>query len=170
MKRRDFITLLGGAATAWPLAAHAQTKQMRLIGMLLGGLPDDPMLQQFITAFRDSLAKLGWIENRNVRIEIRWVAGDSGRTPASSLDLAAMNPDIVLTNNTPILQELQKQTRKIPLVFVSLADPVESAVVTSLAHPGGNTTGFMNPEASMSGKWVELLKELARASSECWCW
>jgi ABC-type uncharacterized transport system substrate-binding protein len=159
--RRELLAALGGAAVAWPLAAHGQAKQMRRIGMLLGGLPDDPMLQQFIAAFRDSLAKLGWIENRNVRIEIRWVAGDFGRTPAALLDLAAMNPDIVLTNNTPILQELQKQTRTIPLVFVSLADPVESAVVTSLAHPGGNTTGFMNPEASMSGKWVELLKELA---------
>jgi hypothetical protein len=110
VRRREFITLLGGAV-AWPLAARAQTKQMRRIGMLLGGLPDDPMLQQFIAAFRDSLAKLGWIENRNVRIEIRWVAGNFGRTPAALLDLAAMNPDIVLTNNTPILQELQKQTR-----------------------------------------------------------
>jgi putative ABC transport system substrate-binding protein len=162
MRRREFILLVSGATVAWPLAARAQqAERIRRIGVLLGGLADDPMLQQFVASFRQSLAKLGWVEGRNVRIDIRWLAGDSSRMQASAVELAATNPDAILTNNTPILQELQKQTRTIPIVFVSLADPVESAVVASLAHPGGNTTGFMNPEASMSGKWVELLKEIS---------
>jgi ABC-type uncharacterized transport system substrate-binding protein len=162
MNRREFITLLGGAVPAWPLAARAQQReQMRRIGVLLGGLADDPMLQQFVAAFRESLAKLGSIEGRNVRIDVRWLAGDSSRMHAAAVELAAMNPDVVVTNNTPILQELQRQTRTTPIVFVSLADPVESGVVASLAQPGGSTTGFMNPEASMSVKWLELLKEIA---------
>ena len=161
MKRRKFISLLGGTA-AWPLAARAQhPERMRHIGVLLGGLADDPMLQQFVAAFREGLAKLGRIEGRNVRIDVRWLAAVSSRTHAAVAELAAMSPDVVLTNNTPILQELQRQTRTIPIVFVSLADPVESGVVASLAQPGGSTTGFMNPEASMSVKWLELLKELA---------
>src|SRR5262249_4819790 len=103
MKRREFITLLGGVAAAWPLAARApQAERMRRIGVLLGGLGDDPMLQQFVAAFRESLAKLGRIEGRNVRIDVRWLAGDSSRMHGAVAELAAMSPDIVLTNNTPI--------------------------------------------------------------------
>jgi putative tryptophan/tyrosine transport system substrate-binding protein len=160
MRRREFITLVGGAAT-WPLAAYAQqAERVRHIGVLLGGLADDPMLQKFVAVFRDSLAKLGWIEGRNMRIDIRWLAGDSTRMHAAVVELVATSADVVLTNNTPIVQELQRQARTIPIVFVSLADPVESGVVASLAQPGGSTTGFMNPEPSMSVKWLELLKEI----------
>ena len=162
LKRRKFITLLCGAAAGWPLTAHAQQpERVRRIGVLVGGLADDPILQKYVAAFRDSLAKLGWVEGRNVRIDTHWLAGDSTRMDAAAVELAAVNPDVVLTNNTPILQALQRQTRTIPIVFVSLADPVESGVVASLAQPGGSTTGFMNPDASISAKWLELLKQIA---------
>ena len=147
---------------AWPLAARAQERErFRRIDVFLGGLVGDPILQGYVAAFRASLAKLGWVESRNLRIDTRWLAGDSGGIRAAAAELAASIPDLVLTNNTPILQALQKQTRTVPMVFVSLADPVESGVVASLAQPGGNTTGFMNPDASMSAKWLELLKEVA---------
>jgi putative ABC transport system substrate-binding protein len=134
---------------------------MRRVGVLVGGIADDPMLKAFISAFQEGLQKLGWIEGRNVHIDIHWLAGDSSRMHAYAAEVAGINPAVMVSDNTPIVQELQRQTRTIPIVFVSLADPVESRVVTSLAHPGGNTTGFMNPEPSMSAKWLELLKEIA---------
>ena len=145
--RREFITLLGGAAVAWPLAARAQqTERERRIGVLTG---ED--LVAFVGAFREELHKLGWSDGRNLRIERR----------ASAAELIAINPDVMVAENTPAVQELQRQTRAIPIVFVGLGDPLLTGVVASLAHPGGNATGFMNPEPSISGKWVELLKEIA---------
>jgi putative ABC transport system substrate-binding protein len=161
MKRREVIALLGGAA-AWPLTARAQQgERMRRIGVLAGGVDNDPMLQSFVAAFRGELRKFGWTESGNIRIEARFTAGDSERMRAYAAELVAMNPDSILSDNTPIVQELQRRTRTIPIVFVSLADPVDTGIVASLARPGGNTTGFMNPEPAMSGKWLELLKEIA---------
>jgi putative ABC transport system substrate-binding protein len=160
IQRREFITLLGGAA-AWPLAARAQGGQVRRIGVLAGGVENDPMLQSFVAAFRRDLQKLGWTESSNLQIESRFAAGDSERLRAYAAELVAWNPDSILSDNTPIVQELQRRTRTIPIVFVSLADPVDTGIVASLARPGGNTTGFMNPEPAMSGKWLELLKEIA---------
>jgi putative ABC transport system substrate-binding protein len=119
------------------------------------------MLQSFVAAFRGELRKLGWTESGNVQIESRFAAGDSDRVRAYAAELVAWNPDSILSDNTPIVQELQRRTRTIPIVFVSLADPVDTGIVASLARPGGNTTGFMNPEPAMSGKWLELLKEIA---------
>jgi putative tryptophan/tyrosine transport system substrate-binding protein len=165
--RRKFIAALGGTALAWPLAARAQqADRIRHVGFLSGGVADDTMLQTFLAAFREGLQKLGWIDGRNIRIDDRWAAADSRRMHAYAVELVAMNPDVILSDNTPIVQELRRQLRTIPIVFVSLADPVASGVVASLAHPGSNTTGFMNPEASMSVKWLELLKEVAPGINE----
>jgi putative ABC transport system substrate-binding protein len=163
MTRREFIALLGGAAVAWPLAARAQQQggRVRRIGILAGGVENDPTLQSFIGAFRGELRKLGWTEGSNIQIECRFAASDLERVQAYAAELVAMNPDLILSDNTPIVQQLQKRTRTIPILFVSLADPVDTGIVASLAHPGGNVTGFMNPEPAMSGKWLELLKETA---------
>jgi putative ABC transport system substrate-binding protein len=156
--RREFIGLVGGAAV-WPHALRAQ--QLRRIAVLMDGAESDMTLQAFVAALRAGLQKLGWIEGRNVRIEDRWAAGDSGRMRSYAGELVAMSPDVILTGNTPIVQELQRQTQTIPIVFVALGDPVATGVVASLARPGGNATGFMNPQPSISGKWLELLKEIA---------
>jgi putative tryptophan/tyrosine transport system substrate-binding protein len=164
MKRREFISLCGAVAAPvllWPLTVWAQQgAQVRRIGILAGGVESDPILLSFVTAFREGLRRLGWIESGNVQIESRFAASDTGRARAYVAELAAMNPDVILSDNTPIVQELQRRTHTIPIVFVSLADPVDTGIVSSLARPGGNTTGFMNPEPAMSGKWLELLKEI----------
>jgi ABC-type uncharacterized transport system substrate-binding protein len=162
VRRRGFMALLAGAAAAWPLAAGAQQGgRVRRIGVLAGGVENNPMLLSFVAAFREELGRLGWTEGGNVQIESRFAASDSERVRAYAAELVAMNPDSILSDNTPIVQELQRRTHTIPIVFVSLADPVDTGIVPSLAHPGGNTTGFMNPEPAMSGKWLELLKEIA---------
>jgi putative ABC transport system substrate-binding protein len=161
MRRREFVTGLGGAA-AWSLAARAQQLTgTRRVGVLTGGVENDPMVTSFVAAFRGQLQKLGWIDRVNFQIETRFSEGNSARLRESAAELVAMNPGAIVSDNTPVVQELQRRTRAIPIVFVSLADPVDTGVVTSLARPGGNTTGFMNPEPAMSGKWLELLKELA---------
>jgi putative ABC transport system substrate-binding protein len=161
VRRREFITLLGGAAAAWPLAMRAQPGgRVRRIGLLAGGVENDPMLLSFVSAFREELRRLGWTDRGNVQIESRFAAGDSERVRAYAAELIAMNAESIVSDNTPVVQELQKRTRTIPIVFVSLADPVDTGIVPSLSHPGGNTTGFMNPEPAMSGKWLELLKDI----------
>jgi ABC-type uncharacterized transport system substrate-binding protein len=161
LRRREFITVLGGAAV-WSHTLRAQQgERVRRIGVLVDGAGSDMTLQAFVAAFRAGLQKLGWIEGRNLRIDDRWAAGDSGRMRTYAAELVAMSPDVMLTGNTPIVQELQRQTHTIPIVFVAVGDPVATGVVASLARPGGNATGFMNPEASISGKWLELLKEIA---------
>jgi len=160
--RRKFIAALGGTVVAWPLAARAQQgERVRRIGVLMDGAASDMTLRAFVAALRTELQKLGWIEGHNIRIDDRWAAGDSGRFRTYAAELVAMSPDVVLTGNTPIVQELQRQTQTIPIVFVALGDPVATGVVASLARPGGNVTGFMNPEPSISVKWLELLKEIA---------
>jgi putative ABC transport system substrate-binding protein len=161
MKRREFITLLGSAA-AWPLAAGAQQDgRMRRVVVLMSLAENDPEAQARVAALARGLRDLGWTEGRNVRIEHRGVVGGGiDRIRVAVAELVASNPDVVHTNNTPMVQELQRQTRSIPIVFAGMSDPVETGVVASLARPGGNATGFMSQETALSGKWLELLKEV----------
>jgi putative tryptophan/tyrosine transport system substrate-binding protein len=163
MRRREFITLLGGAAAAWPLAARAQQPEhMRRIGVLMAHSESDPEFKTYVAAFRVGLEKLGWTEGRNIRIDFRWGALDDAEArQQSAKELAALLPDLILTQNTPPTASMLQQTRTIPVVFVIVADPVGSGFVGNLARPGGNATGFTIMEPTISGKWVELLKEIA---------
>jgi ABC-type uncharacterized transport system substrate-binding protein len=162
MKRREFITLLGGAA-AWPLAARAQQpERMRRIGVLMGLPESDSQAQGYIATFRDGLHKLGWTEGRDTRIDTRWAApGDTQLMQRFAKELVALQPDIILSNTTPTTTALLQQTRTIPIVFVIVGDPIGSGFVASFPRPGGNVTGFNVSEPTQSGKWVELLKEVA---------
>jgi putative ABC transport system substrate-binding protein len=161
MKRREFITLLGGAA-AWPLAARAQQPQkMRRIGVLMNLAADDPEALSRITAFVQGLQQLGWTEGRNMRIDTRWGAGDAARFHRYAEELLALVPDVVLASGTPAIQALQQATRTVPIVFASVGDPVGMGLVASLARPGGNVTGFTPMEFTSGAKWLELLKEIA---------
>jgi putative ABC transport system substrate-binding protein len=159
--RRDFITLLGGAAAAWPMAARAQQpERIRVIGVLISTAADDPEGQARIAAFRQGLQELGWAEGRNVRIDTRAAAdGDQFRTQAA--ELVALASDVILAATTPGVAAVQHATRTVPVVFVTVFDPVSAGFVSNLARPGGNTTGFALPEYGTSVKWLELLKEIA---------
>jgi putative ABC transport system substrate-binding protein len=160
MRRREFITLVGGAAVTWPLAARAQqAERMRRIGVLMGYAEGDREGQAFVTAFREELQKFGWIEGRNVRIDARWGAGSAEPTQQFAKELVALKPDIILSHSTVTTAAVLKQTRTIPIIFANVTDPIGSGFVASFPHPGGNATGFVNMEDSMSGKWLELLKE-----------
>jgi putative ABC transport system substrate-binding protein len=162
MKRRQFITLLGGAA-AWPLAARAQPPdQARRIGVLMGGLlATDPQGQARVAAFREGLRQLGWTEGRDVRIDYRWEASDTTVMQQFAKELVALQPDLILANSTPATAALLQQTRSTPVIFVQVVDPVGRRFVASLNRPGGNVTGFVNVEPTMAGKWVDLLKDIA---------
>jgi putative tryptophan/tyrosine transport system substrate-binding protein len=161
MRRREFITLLGGAA-AWPLTARAQQpERMRRIGVLISVAADDPEGHTRQAAFLQELAQLGWTVGRNVRFDIRWTAGKADDTRQYVTELVALAPDAILAVGSATVAPLQRATRTIPIVFVNVADPVGAGLVENLARPGGNTTGFTNFEYSMSGKWVELLKQIA---------
>jgi putative ABC transport system substrate-binding protein len=161
MRRRDFITLLGGAA-AWPLAARAQQgDRVRRIGVLNPFAENDPEVQANITAFRQTLQKLGWTDGRNLRVDYRWGGADPERIKAYATELVALEPDVILVSSPLALQPLQQETRSIPIVFTGVSDPAGSGFVASLAHPGGNITGFAVAEFSMYGKYLELLKEIA---------
>jgi ABC-type uncharacterized transport system substrate-binding protein len=160
MKRRAFITLLSGAVT-WPLATRAQQQAMRRIGVLLSTVESDPRGLEYITAFAQGLAELGWTVGRNVRIEYRWGAGDSNRFRRYAAELVALSPDVVLASGGTIVEAFQQASHTIPIVFVNTIDPVGGGYVESLARPGTNATGFASFEFSMSGKWLELLKEIA---------
>src|SRR5262245_3762314 len=162
MKRRTFITLLGGAAAAWPLAARAQQReQMRRIGVLEPLAVDDPETLARVTAFAQGLQQLGWTAGRNVRIDYRWGAGDVDRIRQQAAELAALAPDAILTVGASTTAPMLRATRTVPVVFVAVVDPVGAGYVDSLARPGGNATGFTNFEFSMGAKWLELLKEIA---------
>jgi putative ABC transport system substrate-binding protein len=162
MNRRDFVTLLGGAAAAWPLAARAQQPdRMRRIGVLMNLAADDAEGQARIAAFVQALQRLGWSDGRNVRIDYRWAAGDAGRFHKYAEELLALLPDVILASATPSVQALQQVTDTVPIVFAIVADPVGAGFVDSLARPGGNVTGFTPFEYGISGKWLELIKELA---------
>ena len=160
MRRREFITLLGSAALAVPDFASAQERVSK-IGILSGYSESDPAGQASAVAFREGLNQLGWIEGRNIHVETRWAAADTALLQQFAKELVAMQPDLILSANTPTTAALLQQTRTIPIVFANVSDPVGDGFLASLARPGGNVTGFSNMEASMAGKWVELLKEIA---------
>jgi len=162
MIRRDFLTLLGGAAAVWPVGARAQQgERMRRIGVLLGYAESDPEAQARLDAFRQGLSALGWKEGRNLRLDLRWSAGDVNRAASFAKDLVGLQPDVILANTTPITAAVQRETKVIPIVFVVVSDPVGGGFVQSLSRPGGNITGFINLEATLIQKWLELLKEIA---------
>jgi putative ABC transport system substrate-binding protein len=162
MQRREFITLLGGAAAAWPLAARAQQgDRIRRIGVLLWGDENDPQAKLQLSAFTQALADFGWTDRRNVRMDLRWIGDDIDRIPALARELIGLQPDIILTNTTPSAVALQRETQTIPIVFASVGEPVASGLVERLDHPNGNITGFANLEATLGGKWLELLSEIA---------
>jgi putative ABC transport system substrate-binding protein len=161
MKRREFITLLGGAA-GWPLAARAQQPDgVRRIGVLMNFSENDSLGASFVTAFRQGLQELGWADSRNVRIDTRWAAGDADRYRKYAAELVGLGSDVILAATTPAVTQLRQVTRIVPIVFVSVIDPVGSGLVTSLARPGANATGFTVFEYAISAKWLELLKEIA---------
>jgi putative ABC transport system substrate-binding protein len=162
MKRREFITLLGGTAAALPLAARAQQgERMRRTGVLVNFTSDDAEGQARLTAFREGLRQLGWIEGRNIRIDVRWSGGDAERIRRYAAELVALAPDVILAATSSSVAALQQTTRTLPIVFVQVADPVGSGFVAGLAQPGGNTTGFTVYEWTIGAKWLELLKEIA---------
>ena len=162
MRRREFITLLGGAAAAWPMAARAQQgERMRRIGVLMAYAEGDREGASFVATFREGLQQLGWAEGRNIRIDFRWAALDAELMERFAKELVALQPDIILSNTTPTTTALLQQTRTIPIVFVLVADPVGSGFVASFPRPGGNATGFTNIEPTMPSKWLELFKEIA---------
>jgi putative tryptophan/tyrosine transport system substrate-binding protein len=161
-RRREFITLVGGAAAAWPLAARAQQGEpMRRVGALMSTAADDPEGQARIAAFQQGLQQFGWTIGRNVRIDSRWPAGDSERIRRYAAELVALSPDVILATGSAAAGPLLQATRTVPIVFVIVPDPVGAGLVNSLARPGGNATGFIQFEYAISGKWLELLKEIA---------
>ena len=160
LRRREFIAALGGAA-AWPLAGYAQQPEhTRRIGVLIAFRENDPDTQAYVTAFAQALARLGWIEGKNIRIDYRFAAGDPTLFKSHATELIGLSPDAILASTPPAVAALREQTRTIPIVFL-LGDPVELGFVQSLARPGGNITGFSSFDAPMMGKWLQLLKEVA---------
>jgi ABC-type uncharacterized transport system substrate-binding protein len=166
MQRRGFITLLGGVAAAWPLAGRAQQpERMRRIGVILPAAADDPEFQANVAAFHQWLALLGWTIGRNVRIDTRWTRGNAADTRRHAAELVALAPDVIVAHGGATVGAMLQATRRIPIVFPVVSDPVAAGLVDSLARPGGNATGFMTVEFSMGGKWLELLKQIAPAVS-----
>src|SRR5262244_2943782 len=163
MRRREFITLLGGGAAAWPLAARAQQpEQMRRIGVLMGWPESDPEARSERGAFVKELQKLGWVDGRNLRIDTRWAnPADPETMHRYAKELVALQPDLILSHSTPATAALLQETRTIPVIFGIVADPIGSGFVASFPRPGGNSTGFAVAEATQAGKWVELLKEIS---------
>ena len=162
MRRREFIALLGGTAAALPLAARAQQpERTRLIGVLMSRVATDPEGQARIVALKKGLQQLGWSEDRNIRIDVRWSPDDIELTRQYAAQFVALSPDVILASGSLSVAELQRITRTVPILFAAVADPVGGGFVDSLSRPGGNTTGFMLAEYSFSGKWVELLKQVA---------
>jgi putative ABC transport system substrate-binding protein len=170
VRRRQFISLLGGAAAAsslscslsWPFAARAQQPdRVRRIGVLSAYAETDPLQRGYSGAFQRGLRDFGWINGRNIRVDYRWSAGDVARMRALAAELVGLSPDVILTTNTPTTSAALQETRTIPIVFVTVSDPLGSGFVTSLARPNGNVTGFTTVEGPMAGKWLEMLKEVA---------
>jgi putative ABC transport system substrate-binding protein len=161
MRRREFITLLGGAA-AWPIAARAQPpERVRRVGVLIAYAENDPEAQGRLAVFRQALQKLGWAEGRNVQFEVRWTAADANRRQTFAAELVRQKPDVIVANTAPVVAALKQATSTIPIVYASGGDPVASGLVASLARPGGNITGFSVTEPSLGGKWLGLLTEMA---------
>ena len=161
MRRHSFLTLLGGAAAVWPVAAQAQGERMRRVGIIMSISADDAEGQRRIAAVRQGLQQLGWRDGSNVSLEIRWTAGNSDAVRKSVTEMVALAPDVILAAGSAVAGPLLQATRTLPVVFVHAPDPVGAGFVDSLARPGGNATGFTQFEYSMSGKWLELLKRVA---------
>jgi putative ABC transport system substrate-binding protein len=160
--RRSFLTLLGGTAAAWPLAARAQQRErVRRIGVLWPFDENDPDQKRRVSALTEALAGLGWTDGRNVRMDLRWAGGDINRIGALAQELVGLQPDIILTAGTPATVAVQRETRTIPIVFANVSDPVTSGIVARLDRPSGNITCFANLEPTFAGKWLELLSEIA---------
>jgi putative tryptophan/tyrosine transport system substrate-binding protein len=161
MRRREFIAGLGGAA-AWPITARAQqAERLRRVGVLMPLDENDPLAKTFVSAFTQALADMGWADGRNVRMDLRFTGSDISRVRVFAHELVGLQPDIILAVATPATAAVQQETRTIPIVFVNVGDPVGSGLVASLNQPGGNITGFATSEASLGGKWLELLSEIA---------
>jgi putative ABC transport system substrate-binding protein len=158
MKRRDFIALLGGAATAWPLPLSAQKNEVRRIAILMGIAPT-AQSNSYVAAFLQRLEELGWTKDRNIRTDVRWWTREPGQNRATVADLLALSPDIILVFSNAALAVLKPMAKEVPIVFVRVGDPVGSGFVAGLAHPGGNITGFAGYDGTMGGKWLEVLKE-----------
>jgi len=162
MRRREFITLLGGAAVAWPLASRAQqSERMRHIGVILPAAANDAEFQTWVGAFLQALAQLGWTIGRNVRIDTRWATANHAEIRKQAAELVALAPDVILASGTSTVGPVLQATRTVPIVFPSVVDPVGAGFVDSLARPGGNATGFLLFEYGLGGKWLELLKQIA---------
>jgi putative ABC transport system substrate-binding protein len=161
IRRREFVTLLGSATAAWPLAARAQGDRVRRIGALMLGDENDPLSKTYVSVLTQALAGLGWTDGRNLRMDIRWAGGDTNRNRTLAQELVGLQPDIILAGGNQPSIALQRETRSIPIVFVAGGDPVASSLVPNLNHPGGNITGFALYEPTMGGKWLELLSEIA---------
>ena len=162
MIRRDFIKVLVGSAIVWPPAARAQQPdRMQLVGVLTGYAESDPAVQSQLAVFRSALAKLGWTEGSNLRIELRWGAGNADRIRTLAKELVDLGPNAILGQTTPAISALARETQAIPIVFMQVSDPIANGFVASLARPGGNITGFTTDNTAQGGKWVDLLKEIA---------
>jgi putative ABC transport system substrate-binding protein len=162
MKRREFIALAGGAALSRPFVGNAQQREpLRRVGAIIGFAQKDPEVDSFINAFDKGLKELGWNDGDNVQIDYRYAAGDIGAMQRLTQEMVALRPDVIFASSTPITAALHRESQTIPVVFVVVSDPVGAGIVASLSRPGGNITGLINVESSMSGKWVELLKEIA---------
>ncbi len=163
MRRREFIPLLGGVVAAWPFAALARPKSdpLRLVGVLMSVAESDPISKSEIAAFQNSLTKLGWTEGSNLRIELRWAAGNPDKIRAFAKELIDLRPDAILVRNTPAVRAVVGEAKTIPIVFVVVVDPIGLGLAQSLAHPGGNVTGFTVDDPSLGGKWIQLLRQVA---------
>ena len=171
MRRREFIAGLGGAAAAWPIAARAQQQadRVRRIGVLMPGDENDPVWKTIISAFTQAFADLGWTNGRNIRMDLRWAGSDINRVRALAQELVGLQPDIIVTGLTVATVAVQRETRTIPIVFVIVLDPVASGFVPRLDRPSGNITGFATREASVGGKYLELLSEIAPRAAQATC-
>ncbi len=161
MRRREFITLLGGAAAGLPVAARAQAERVRHIGVLMNALSDEPEAQARIAAFLQGLQEAGWAVGRNIRIDTRWAGGDNARVRRYATELVGLNPDVIMAGTGGTVQPLQQASRTVPIVFAQVIDPVGAGNVETLARPNSNATGFLQFEYSLSAKWLELLREVA---------
>src|SRR6266478_8792129 len=161
-RRRDFIALLGGAAAPWPLMVRAQQPdKLRRIGVLMAPAASDPVAGTYLSRFAQALHEVGWTAGSTVQMDVRWASGELDRMRTHAKELVALQPDVILSNGTAVTAALQRETKTIPIVFVTVSDPVGSGFVAGLPRPGGNITGFINLEAGMGGKWLELLTEIA---------
>src|ERR1700674_768921 len=161
MQRREFITLLGGAAATWPLAARAQAERVRRIGVLMALDANDPQGQSEVRALRQGFQELGWIEGRNLQLEYSWPGSEPNRIQASAKELVGLPCEVIFARSTPVVAALLKETRTIPIVFAYVVDPIGSGFVQSFALPGGNVTGFQTYEFTIAGKWLQMLMEVA---------